>query len=112
MSRFPWWGEGTREAGAHIVFPNEPYVSTLAKSAEEILNACQAVCNPYKTYEVDNWRWCGENGRTFDVPEFAMNPLVAIAQEFFRFLLNASYGKFLTFLVFLLVLFGMLRLVN
>ncbi len=39
-----------------------------------------------------------------------MNPLVAIAQEFFRFLLVAPFGKFLTFLAFLLVLSWIYRI--
>jgi hypothetical protein len=39
-----------------------------------------------------------------------MSPIVALVQEFFRFLLVASFGKFLTFLAFLLMLFWMYRL--
>lgn len=36
-----------------------------------------------------------------------MNPIVALVEEFFRFLLAAPFAKFLAFLVFLLVLYGM-----
>lgn len=38
-----------------------------------------------------------------------MNPIVALTQEFFRFLLAAPFGRFLTFLMFLLALFWIYR---
>jgi hypothetical protein len=38
-----------------------------------------------------------------------MNPIVAVAQEFFRFLLAAPFVKFLTFLLFLLALVWIYR---
>lgn len=37
--------------------------------------------------------------------EILMNPLAIFVQEFFNFLGRATYGKFFTFLIFLLVLF-------
>lgn len=37
--------------------------------------------------------------------EILMNPLAIFVQEFFSFLGRATFGKFFTFLIFLLVLF-------
>jgi len=42
--------------------------------------------------------------------ENRMEPIVALVQEFFRFLLAAPFAKFLAFLVFLLALFAISRI--
>lgn len=39
-----------------------------------------------------------------------MEPIVAVVEEFFRFLLAAPFAKFLAFLLFLLALFGMSKI--
>lgn len=39
-----------------------------------------------------------------------MNPIVALVEEFFRFLLAAPFARILVFPVFLLVLYGMSRI--
>jgi hypothetical protein len=42
--------------------------------------------------------------------EDRMNPLVVLVQELFAFLSAAPFGKFLSFLLFLLLMFGLYRL--